>query len=60
MSSALADTRIGRKQAQEDVQKLANRIALLKMEEKKAWKKIEEHKKKCNDLVNARTRHIDQ
>jgi len=38
---------------------LANRIALLKQEEKKAWKKIEETKKKANDIVNVRQRNAD-
>jgi hypothetical protein len=33
-------TRINKKKAEEDARLLANRIALLKMEEKKAWKKI--------------------
>jgi len=38
---------------------LANRIALLKQEEKKAWKKIEETKKKANDIVHVRQRNQD-
>ena len=35
ISHALADQRVSRKRAQEDVKLLANRIALLKQEEKK-------------------------
>lgn len=35
MSAALADQRASKKRAQEDVKLLANRIALLKLEEKK-------------------------
>jgi hypothetical protein len=35
ISSALAEQRVSRKRAQEDVKLLANRIALLKQEEKK-------------------------
>jgi len=35
ISNALADQRVSRKRAQEDVKLLANRIALLKLEEKK-------------------------
>ena len=35
ITTALADQRVSRKQAQEDVKLLANRIALLKLEEKK-------------------------
>lgn len=39
ISSALADQRVSRKRAQEDVKLLANRIALLKQEEKKVkWR----------------------
>jgi hypothetical protein len=37
ISSALAEQRVTRKRAQEDVKLLANRIALLKQEEKKVW-----------------------
>jgi hypothetical protein len=40
-------TRINKKKAEEDALLLANRIALLKMEEKKAWKKIQETKRKA-------------
>ena len=35
MAGALADQRVSRKRAQEDVKLLANRIALLKQEEEK-------------------------
>ena len=36
----LAETRVNKKRAKDDARLLANRIALLKLEEKKAWKKI--------------------
>jgi len=36
------------------VKLLANRIALLKLEEQKAWKKIEETKKKAIDIMKVR------
>ena len=36
-----------RKRAEEDAKLLANRIKLLKQEEQKAWKKIDETKKKA-------------
>jgi hypothetical protein len=36
------------------VKLLANRIALLKMEEQKAWKKIEETKKKAKDIMSVK------
>jgi len=39
-----------RKQIESDAQLLANRIALLKQEELKAWKKIEETKKKAKEV----------
>ena len=38
MAGALADQRVSRKRAQEDVKLLANRIALLKQEEQKVSK----------------------
>jgi len=59
VSSALAEQRVSRKRAQEDVKLLANRIALLKQEEKKAWKKIEDTKKKATDIVQVRQRNAD-
>jgi hypothetical protein len=34
-----------------DAQLLANRIALLKQEEMRTWKKIEETKKRANEVV---------
>jgi hypothetical protein len=40
-------TRQNKKKAADDAKLLANRIALLKLEEKKAWKKIEETKRKA-------------
>ena len=39
-----------RKQIEADAQLLANRIALLKQEELKSWKKIEETKKKAKEV----------
>ena len=47
VSGQLFAMRQGKKKAAEDARLLANRIALLKLEEKKAWKKIEETKKKA-------------
>jgi hypothetical protein len=37
-----------------DAQLLANRIALLKQEEEKAWKKIEETRKRANEIMDLR------
>ena len=47
VTGALVATRQNKKRAQDDAKLLANRIALLKLEEKKAWKKIQETKKKA-------------
>lgn len=57
MSNALAEQRQTKKMAQDDVKLLANRIALLKLEEKKAWKKIEETKKKAIEIMKVRQRN---
>jgi len=54
VTKKLAGSRIARKQAEDDVKLLANRIALLKMEEQKAWKKIEETKKKAKDIMHTK------
>ena len=40
MAVAVKATRVNKKKAADDARLLANRIALLKMEEKKAWKKL--------------------
>ena len=48
ITGALVATRQNKKRAADDARLLANRIALLKLEEKKAWKKIEETKKKAD------------
>ena len=43
-----------------DAQLLANRIALLKQEEMKTWKKIEETKKRTNDIQSLKKRNEDK
>ena len=40
-----------------DSQLLANRIALLKQEEMKTWKKIEETKKKAQEVIELKQRN---
>lgn len=45
-----------RKRAEQDAQLLANRIALLKQEEDKAWKKIEETRKRAEAVQKDKTR----
>jgi hypothetical protein len=39
---------------------LANRIALLKQEEMKTWKKIEETKKRTNDISGLKKRNEEK
>ena len=43
-----------------DAQLLANRIALLKQEEMKTWKKIEETKKRTNDIQGLKKRNEEK
>lgn len=43
-----------------DAQLLANRIALLKQEEMKTWKKIEETKKRTNEISNLKKRNEEK
>jgi len=47
-----------RKKAEEDAQLLANRIALLQLEERKAMKKIEETKVKAKEIMDLKTRNL--
>ena len=51
------NNRQSRKQAEEDARLLQNRITLLRLEEKKAWKKIEETKKKAKDIMVLKQRN---
>lgn len=39
---------------------LANRIALLKQEEMRTWKKIEETKKRASEVMRLKARNNDQ
>ena len=43
-----------------DAQLLANRIALLKQEEMKTWKKIEETKKRANDVYRLKAKNEER
>lgn len=49
--------KMARKRAEEDHRLLSNRIALLKQEEQKAWKKFDETKKRTNDILIAKQRN---
>lgn len=53
----LVAAKIARKRAEEDMKLLSNRIQLLKQEEQKAWKKIDETKKRAKDIINQRQRN---
>lgn len=57
---SLADTKKRRKDIERDAQLLANRIALLKQEEMKTWKKIEETKKRTGDITNLKKRNEEK
>lgn len=60
MTGALVATRMNKKKAQDDAKLLANRIALLKLEEKKAWKKIQDTKKKAEQVIQIRERNHEE
>ena len=49
-----------RKRAEEDAKLLANRIALLKQEEAKALKKIEETRKKAQEIMESRAKSFEE
>ncbi len=55
----LIAAKIARKRAEEDHKLLSNRIALLKQEEAKAWKKFDETKKRTTDILQARQRNME-
>jgi len=54
MQANLTSAKESRKRAELDAQLLANRIALLKQEEEKAWKKIEETRKRASEITELR------
>jgi len=54
MQANLTSAKEARKRAELDAQLLANRIALLKQEEEKAWKKIEETRKRAQEILELR------
>jgi len=55
----LVAAKIARKRAEEDLNLLSNRISLLKQEENRAYKKIDQTRKKANDIVYQRRRNMD-
>ncbi len=56
----LVAAKIARKRAEEDLKLLTNRISLLRQEEQKAWKKIDETKKRAKDIISQRQRNMEQ
>merc|ERR1712000_212050 len=48
-----------RKRAEDDAKLLSNRIALLKAEEQKAWKKIEETRNRASQIMKLRLRNAE-
>ena len=57
---SLAEVKKRRKDIDRDAQLLANRIALLKQEEMKTWKKIEETKKRTTDISGLKKRNEEK
>lgn len=53
----LLESKQSRKKAEEDARLLANRIALLELEERKALRKIEETRKKAHEILLAKQRN---
>ena len=53
-SVSLIDAREARRRAEQDEQLLANRIALLRQEEAKAWKKIKQTKERAEKILDSR------
>merc|ERR1712203_1011198 len=60
MQANLTSAKESRKRAELDAQLLANRIALLKQEEEKAWKKIEETRKRAHEITELRNQNEEK
>lgn len=56
----LTEAKKQRKQAEEDFRLLSNRVTLLKLEEQKALKKIEETRRKAQEITNIRNRNSEE
>ena len=54
----LAEAKLARKNAEEDAKMLKNRINMLRMEQEKATKKIEDTHKKALDIVSIKQQNI--
>eukprot|EP00830_Metopus_es_P019960 TRINITY_DN7673_c0_g1_i2.p1 TRINITY_DN7673_c0_g1~~TRINITY_DN7673_c0_g1_i2.p1 ORF type:complete len:356 (-),score=123.78 TRINITY_DN7673_c0_g1_i2:59-1087(-) len=55
----LLESKMARKKTEEDAKVLMNRLMLLKNEEQKAWKKIEETKKRAEEIMKMRQRNAE-
>jgi hypothetical protein len=55
----LLEAKLHRRRAEEDAQLLANRISLLKQEEAKAWKKIEETRARAKEIMEIKVRNLE-
>lgn len=55
----LVAAKIARKRADEDLKLLSNRISLLKQEEVRAYKKIDQTRKKASEIVSQRRRNME-
>ena len=51
--------KLARKRAEDDLRLLTNRIHLLKQEESRAFKKIDQTRKKAGDIVYQRRRNME-
>lgn len=58
--ASLAEVKKRRKAIEHDANLLANRIALLKQEEMKTWKKIEDTRKRTNEIVSLKNRNEER
>ncbi len=52
-AASLLSAREARRRAEQDEQLLANRIALLRQEEAKAWKKIKQTKERAEQILDS-------
>ncbi|OQR98374.1 hypothetical protein ACHHYP_08671 [Achlya hypogyna] len=59
IQSEMLEAKVQRKRTEEDVQLLANRLAHLRMEEKKAQKKIDEANKRAADIELVKRRNAE-
>jgi hypothetical protein len=58
-TAKLLESKAMRKKAEEDALLLQNRIKLLQLEEKKAMKKIDETKKKAQEIQELKQRNFE-